>query len=1140
MAKATFQVGGLIENRYRVLSIIETGGMGVLYHVSDEAQDGEIVALKTVRLDVPTAEVPQRVEHFQREFQILTQLRHPNLVSVYEFGITTEGEIYFTLEWIEGPDLESGRHSLKPDVAIPIVVQICRALAYLHARGVIHGDLKLANILLLDDAADQRHQVKIVDFGLAGEVTSLETRARYYTPGYSAPEVREQCPIDHRSDLYSLGAVWYALLVGESPIFMFGAERLIQIALDEALKTQEQIPAALGRVIARLLATSPDERYTSANEVIQAVNKITGSTYKLETRETASSYALRGRFVGRDAEMVVLQELWQQAQSTEGKLVLVSGEAGVGKTRLLEEFVVQAGLEGARVARGQCVEGAGIAYRPWREVLRVLIRYVEGVDPSQRADLDIGRVGAVLATLFPELWERDYMTDIAPPAELEPQAAQQRLNNAIAQMLQAAARLRPTVVVVEDAHWADEATLALLNFLALIPGQSGLLVCVTYRPKDIGPDHPLIALAGDRVQRIPIQHLSPDATIDLVSSMLGLEELSALLTERVSQITEGNAFFVQELIRSLAKDGVVLQRTVTGWHVNHTALQETRLPESIRQVVWNRLEHLAVETRQVLQWAAVVGQVFWDGVVEEIGPVARAQVQAALAEGVEQELILKRDTLTFKREQEYIFVSPTVRETSYQNISLQERQKAHGRVARWLIAHSGDKDGEHLGLIADHLEGAGEIEQAVIYLHQAGEQAAVQFANVEAIAYFGRALDLVPPDDLVKRYDLLLAREKVCHLHGIRETEAQDVAELQKLAEALDDDGRRTEAALRRARHAEAITDYPATIAALQEVIALAQATRDVYNEAMGYQRWGEVLWNKGDYEAGRLQLEQALILARSVGAREIEAGSLNNIGITFWFQGDYAQAGDHFEHALHIYREIGDLKEESKVLNNLGIVSSSLGDYASARTYFDQALRISRDIGDRRADCTALNNVGHGLYCQGAYAQAKEYLTEGLRISQDIGDRVMQGYLLMTLGRVLIGLECFAEATDTYQQASSLRKELGQSHLVINAIAGLAYIAMLQDDLTQAQTLVEEILRHNEARSQDGSEESFWIYLTCYRILRANLDPRAETILDTAYHLLQEQAAKITDEEMRCSFLENVAIHREIVREWMDRQINE
>jgi predicted ATPase len=1125
MTEKGLQVEELIENRYRVLDVIGKGGMGTLYRVADEASGGQIVALKTVRLDVSAEETAKRMERFQREFQLLTQLRHPNLVSVFDFGITGEGELYFTMEWIEGQDLEPGRRPLEPEATTPVIVQICRALAYLHARGVIHGDLKPANVLLV---AGANEQVKIVDFGVAHEIRSPEVIGQYYTPGYSAPEMREQDRVDQRADLYSLGAMWYALLVGEPPTFMFGAERLARLSLAEILGAQDRIPAEVGDIITRLLAESAEERYTSANEVIEAVNKVTGSTYELETRETAASYALRTRFVNREVEIEVLEAVWKEVQESEGKVVLISGESGVGKTRLAVELEVQAELEGARVVWGQCVERGGDAYHSWREVLRVLVRYVEDADETA-----MRQVGPVLATLLPELWERHYMANVAPPAELEPQAAQLRLNDAIAQTLQKAAGLRPTVVMIENVHWADEATLEMLQFLARIPGAAALLVCVTYRDDEVDSEHVLETLEGKRVQRVRVHRLSPKVTADLVCSMLGLERLPTLLTERVQQTTGGNAFFVQELIRSLAAEGEVLRRTVEGWQVNGEALREVQLPESIQQVVERRLVQLSENARRVLEWAAAVGLVFWEEAVVEAGQMMRAKVRAALAELSDLELIARRDETSFVGEREYLFPNPTVRETSYESIPLDRRRACHSRVAAWLMAHSDEAADEHLGLTGDHLEKAGQTEQAIAYLRRAGEQAVAQFANAEAIAYFSRALDLTSQNDLDERYTLLLAREEIYHLQGDREPQAQDLKVLKRLAEALGDDQRKIRVALRRARCGEATSDYSAAVAAARAAVALAQSAQDTGSEAEGHLVWGMILWRQGNHKASRARFEQALATARKVGARYVEADCLRYLGVISIEQGEYTEARAYYEQTLHTFREIGDRRRECRVLNLLGEGFRHQGDDVAAEHYYQQALNLACEIGYRRGEGIALCNLGLLAHRLGRDEDAREYSQRTLVITQEIGGRSFQGFALTNLGHALAGLGCRAEAVESYQQALDIRRSLGQHSLVMETLAGLARLCLTQDDLPQAQVCVEEILELLENNSLEGADEPFLVYLTCYRVLRASQDPRAQDILNTAHTLLQEQATKITDQDICCSFLENVPAHREIVREY-------
>jgi tetratricopeptide (TPR) repeat protein len=240
-----------------------------------------------------------------------------------------------------------------------------------------------------------------------------------------------------------------------------------------------------------------------------------------------------------------------------------------------------------------------------------------------------------------------------------------------------------------------------------------------------------------------------------------------------------------------------------------------------------------------------------------------------------------------------------------------------------------------------------------------------------------------------------------------------------------------------------------------------------------------------------------------------------------------------YFEQALRIYRAIGDRQGEDLALGNLGATFHHLGDYDRARTSYEYALQICREIGDRQGEAEILNHLAL-LSHQVNNGQAScEYSQQALLIARDLGDRSLEAYALTHLGHALAGLGRLTDAADAYWQALRLHQKLDEHNLAMEALAGLARVAQAQGDLAQAQSLVEEILRHLEANTLDGAREPLRVYLTCYRVLCAIPDPRAQVILDTAFSLLQEQAAKITDEDMRSSFMENVPVHREILNEF-------
>ncbi len=1141
MIKSELKPGSLIDNRYNILSVVGSGWLGSVYRAADVTRDGKIIALKMVGLNRPANDIPEIVERFQREFQILTQLRHPNLVSVYDYSVTSQGELYLTTEWIQGRKLDPGRPLMSLAAAIPIVIQICRALAYLHSRGVIHGDLKPSHVMITDSAAGEPH-VKIVDFGVALEMNTAEVRTKYYTPDYSAPEVIKHRSVDHRADLYSLGAMWYAMLVGASPVFTLdpGRDRLITFMLHEALANQGQTSAGITAVINRLLAAAPANRYSSADQVIAAINEAMNSTYALETPETARSYALRAQFIDRQNELAVLRAAWQEACTNETRLVFVSGENGIGKTRLLEEFEIQAEMEGARVVWGQCVESGGSAYHPWREVLRVLTRYVENIAGAGQV---LARVGPVLADILPDLWERDYMQGMKPPAELAPLEFQQRLNNAITQVLHIAASFTPIVIAVEDAHWADEATLALISYFARIPGQAGLFICITYDSDKVGAEHPLITLTGDRIRTIKVGNLSPKLAADLVCSMLGMEHLPTPLATRLQQSIGGNALFIRELVRSLAEDGVVLQRTVEGWQVDFAALETIQIPESIRQLVLQRLTQLSTLAQQALVWASAVGEVFWEGCVAEVGQVAHPTVRMALNELINHELVMVRQESAFANQREYIFIASAMREVSYEGISPERRQDYHARIAAWLIENSRQEFGEHLGLIANHLEKAGQIRDAISYLYLAGQQAAKQFANTEAIAYFNRAIHLsnergvlekasLSQAQLIQHSDLLLAREQVYHLQGERTFQYQDLSALNEIASQLGEQ-QQAKIALRQALYAEATSNYQEAIRAAQEAIHLAHLAQDVHIEAAGHLQWAQDLWRLADFEACRFQLEKSLELARQAGIGQLEADSLRILGNVWYYLGNYAQATVYWEQSLPISRSIGERTGEASALSNLGEAARSQGDYVGAKAYYEQRLRICRETGEQYGESIALINMSLVLHNLGDNQAAYQYGQQALNIAQKIANRMQQGYVWTNLGHAQTGLSHWAEAAEAYYHAAQLRRELGEHHLAMEPIAGLARVHLAQGQISKARACVEEILCYLENSTLDGTEEPLKVYATCYHILRDMQDPRSQTILETAHRLLEERAARISNQDLRNSFLENVPENREIVAAW-------
>jgi len=947
--------------------------------------------------------------------------------------------------------------------------------------------------------------------------------------------------------------------------------------------------------------------------------------------EEAPANVKRPLFVGRERELRRMGEFLEMALEGEGRVVFVTGDAGRGKTSLLDEFACRslATYPDLLVAAGNCntYSGVGDPYLPFRYVLAMLTGDLKakwaagaitrdhacrlwGAMPSV-AQLLVER-GPELVGIFlagKELVKRaalavpegtgwlEQLQELAGRAQVGPSGLERtQLFEQYANVLRGLAARRPLLILLDDLQWADDASISLLFHLGRCIDSSRILIACAYRPDEValgqdGGRHPLEKALSE------FKRYSGDVWVDLeeteeaearrfVYALLSAEpnQLSEEFRRELFLRTRGHPLFTVELIRAMRDRGNLVRDEKGRW-VEGSRVDWEELPVRVEGVLGERIGRLDPALRELLAVASVEGEEFTAQVLASVQNIDERQVLRALSQELEKRhhLVRERGEARAGRRHlsRYQFTHVLFQQYLYNSLGAGERRLLHREVAS-ALEELYEEHAEGVAAVAPQLAHhyAGDPERERFYAKLAGERAAARFANAEALRHLSRALALTPQEDLAGRYEILLTRERVFNLQGEREEQRRDLAALEDIAQALDEAApppaggmRRSEAALRRARYAGATGDYPASAEAAQEAIRLAQMAQDMGMEAAGYLWLGRALCYQADYEAAGAQLERALVLARKSGARRTEADCLHNLSLVFWLQGDHAEAKGYSERALCIYREIGDRRNEGIVLNTFGLTSSEQGDHSRAKEYFEQTLCIAREIGDRRGEGRALGNIGLCYAEGGNYAEARGYFEQSLQIRNEIGDkegacgtlsnlgllshdlgdcdtaweysqqalclakdigiRRWQGYALTNLGRVLESLERPTEAAESYRQALALRRELGQRQLAMDILAGLARLSLFQEEPPQAQTYVEEILSYLEGNPPDGIEEPFRVYLTCYRVLRANEDPRAGDILSTAHRLLQERAAKISDEKMRQSFLENVTAHREIASEW-------
>jgi class 3 adenylate cyclase/predicted ATPase len=818
------------------------------------------------------------------------------------------------------------------------------------------------------------------------------------------------------------------------------------------------------------------------------------------TGEAASEGKMEtgGVLVGRRAEVARLVACLDDLHAGRSRILLIEGDAGIGKSRLVEELTRLmrergiAGLQGT----GRSIEQQ-TPYRAWRDVFVSYFDLEEAIRPEERRK----RVQTHVRDVAPSLAERipllNDMLNLGFPendltASLDTHLRHESLVSLLLALLRAWAAEGPLILVMEDAQWLDSLSwdLTLQVARALTVAQEPLLLVVVMRPLEgeVARLEPQILADMEEVEHMPLDSMSPEETLMLAALRLGLidDGLPEPVAELVRTRAGGNPFFAQELVYALRDSDLITIKTDAGatrclvsGDLNRAA---QTLPDTIQGIVLSRIDRLPPEEQLTLKVAAVIGRTFgYTALHDTLGE--HMEVSHRLLRGYLDDLTHLDLTPLEAPEPEltYLFKHIITQEVAYETLLFAQRRQLHRTVAEWYERTLGDgADGRaregldsplapYYPLLVYHWHQAEDRARERHYAGLAGKWAASQYANVEAAGYLSRALELTPERDLESRYDLLMAREAVNDLRGEREAQAEDLVTLALLAEEMRDEHRNVRVALRLANYMEVTSDYSAALIAVRRAIEQAERTEGLADDTEGYIVWGKVLWRRGDYEAARAPLERALATARAAGDRRGEAQGLYYLGHVYLYQGDRLAAQERYRQALEIYRAEGDRQREGDNLSNLGTTFYELGDYPAARDHYEQALSIFRTTGDRPGETIALGNLG-AVYCDlGGYQTARDCHRQALDLRIIVRDREGEAASLVNLGLVYHGLDDNEAAREHCQRSLTIQREIGDRRGEGYSLTYLGHALMGLGELEAAAEAYEEAMSLRRELGQQG-----------------------------------------------------------------------
>jgi tetratricopeptide (TPR) repeat protein len=652
------------------------------------------------------------------------------------------------------------------------------------------------------------------------------------------------------------------------------------------------------------------------------------------------------------------------------------------------------------------------------------------------------------------------------PAKDDPQQIWDRAQTYIAEYFQAASERSPALILFEDVHWADDGSLDVIARLGLaLDGYPVLLLCAT-RP-GLYERRPHWFEGRSFHRRLDLHPLSKRDSRQLVEEVLQkVDQVPDSLRELVVSNAEGNPFYLEELIKMLIEDGVIVKGEER-WRVQIDRLPAIQVPSTLTGVLQARLDGLPEEQRIVLQQASVVGRVFWDAVIAHLnrrstGGLAEEMVSDGLAALREREMVYRRDLSAFAGAAEHIFKHTLLREVAYETVLKRARRAYHALVAEWITEHSGEQAGQIPQIIAYHLEQAGKKKEALDYLTLAGEQAAASYANEEAIDHYRHALMLAEQldagrEEIINLYSKL---GRVLEIHNQYEEALSNYERMEHSARDRNDRAMLLAALMGRLTlHATLSPMYDPVLAEelLEKTLVLVRELGDQEAES-------KILWNGVNLFRLTNRLSQAtnygedsLAIARRLNMRDQLAFTLNDLAHCYHELGKTVKAKQAYQEAGAIWREQGNMPMLADSLSSLVYVYRTTGEYDEAVMASDEAHDICQAIGNLRGQAYSRFVVGYVFWELGYPDQALDSMEEGTRLGELADFSGINLFTLADMATVYGGLGDASNGLRMARQALAIT-DAEMPRWQSFPLGVLVELHLIEGDLIEAEAALERI----------------------------------------------------------------------------------
>ncbi len=1023
--------GAVFGGRFQSLRPLKVGPTTATW-IGRDLRSGDPVVIKTAKVLAEDARL--RLEH---EARVLGELAGPDFRPLIEYG-HHDAVTYVVMPFVPGVTLRErlnrGRLSL-PEVLV-VGRALTSALQRAHECGVIHRDIKPSNVMV--DGGPSLSSATLIDFGFArsalldASIRDIGVGTLHYLPPEQAGLLSR--PVDERSDLYALGIVLFECAAGRVPFPGESAGEILRAHLcarpPELRSLGCETPRALNEMIQRLLRKDPDDRYQTAAALSADLADLS-DTLARGDRDPAVIVGIRDRrqtlaepgFVGRAEELALLDAHLTHARQGRGGLVLVEAESGGGKTRLLEEFAQRCARAGAWVVRGQGVDQAAV--RPFQLLDGVIQGLVARLETDARfADQlrsALGEQRDAVCEAIPQLVGH---LQLGPASSLGQEAhGESRSLRALTALLDAlGADGRPAVVVLDDAQWADDLTLKLLEYRQRCADRSGasgapgcVLVIVAFRREEVPVDHWLRGITNAATLG-----LAPFSAADLrrlAESMAG--PLPDDAVDLIVRLADGSPFMATAVLQGLVEIGALvpdaggLQTSETpAWRIDPHAMEEVRSSRRAAVLLARRISSLSSATRKMLEVGAVLGKEFPLSLAGDLAGLPEHASAAACRDAARRHLLWIHNNGA-----RCVFVHDKIREALLAGLPEDERRALHAEAAAKIEA---DDPGRLLEL-AYHFDAAGRSDRALPYALRAAEQARARNALGIAEQYYRVAERGASRTDDATRSRIAEGFGDVSMLIGRYEEAGQRFAAARALVSdrivAARIDLKLGELALKRG---DLKTASEAIIRGLRRL------GRVVPKSLVGFLSWGA-------WEAV-VQLLHTVMPSVFVGRRSLENAEvellairlLSRLSYVFYFVGPIQAFWAHLRE-LNLAERYPPTRELGQAYSNHAPAMALVSLFRRGIRYAERSLHVRRDLGDLWGEGQSLSFLGYALAASSRLTEGVEKLQLGIRMLDKAGDRWEANSASLDLAASLYRLGRLRDAVNIAQRMYQVGLEIGE-----------------------------------------------------------------------------------------------------------------